>query len=131
MSSVASYRGQCHCGAVAFEFEAELAGLETCNCSLCTRTAYVHWYVAPERFRLVSGDAALCTYRWGTGVAAHHFCRHCGVSPFRRARSDPDKIDVNARCVDGLPPESLDVATFDGRNWEASMATRAGRPTPV
>jgi len=88
--STSHYRGQCHCGAVAFEVAAELTGLEVCNCTLCVRTAYIHWYVEPESFRLLSGESALRTYRWGTGRAAHHFCGQCGVSPFRRARSDPD-----------------------------------------
>ena len=131
MSSVSSartpYRGQCHCGAVAFEVDAEIAGLEVCNCSLCVRTAYIHWIVAPASFKLICGESALTTYRWGTGVAAHHFCAHCGVSPFRRARSDPDKIDVNVRCIDSVALASLDVASFDGQNWEAALAARAPR----
>jgi hypothetical protein len=109
---------------VAFEVEAELAGLEVCNCSICVRTAYIHWYVEPARFRLLKGESELSTYRFGTGRAAHHFCQRCGVSPFRRARSDPDKIDVNVRCVEGVALESLDVARFDGQNWETALSAR-------
>jgi hypothetical protein len=52
------YRGACHCGAVRFEVRGPLEGLEVCNCSICAKTAYVHWYVAPDRFRLLTpGDA--------------------------------------------------------------------------
>ena len=34
----------------------------------------------------------------------------------------PDKIDVNARCLDGVDPETLRPRTFDGKNWEAAQA---------
>jgi hypothetical protein len=40
-------------------------------------------------------------------------------------RSDPDKIDVNARCLDGIDPATLRPAKFfDGRNWEAAQEAR-------
>jgi hypothetical protein len=118
------YRGSCHCGALRFEAEGELAGLEVCNCSLCTRNGYVHWYVAPERFRLLSGESAFETYQFGTRTSQNHFCRTCGISPFRRARSDPDKVDVNVRCLEGVELDTLEVARFDGRNWEQAMERR-------
>ena len=51
-------------------------------------------------------------------MARHHFCPRCGVAPFYVPRSDPDKIDVNARCLDGVDPEALPRRSFDGRNWE-------------
>jgi hypothetical protein len=37
-------------------------------------------------------------------------------------RSDPDKIDVNVHCLDGVNPAALEVKDFDGRNWEHAMA---------
>jgi hypothetical protein len=36
-------------------------------------------------------------------------------------RSDPDKIDVNARCLDGIDITAIKPKHFDGKNWEASM----------
>ena len=116
--------GGCHCGAVRFEVRGEPAGVEICNCSICTMKAYVHWYVPHDAFTLVAGEEALSTYRFGTRAARHHFCSVCGVAPFYVARSDPDKIDVNLRCVEGIDLESLDVARFDGRDWEAAFAAR-------
>jgi hypothetical protein len=121
---VARYRGTCHCGTVQLEVEGELAGLEECNCSICRRTGYVHWHVPPERFRIVSGEDALATYRFGTRVAAHHFCRTCGVSPFRRSRSNPDDVDVNVRCLEGVDLEGLEIQPFDGDHWEDSIERR-------
>jgi len=46
----------------------------------------------------------------------------CGIHPFYVPRSDPDKIDVNARCLDGFDELSITPKHFDGRNWEDSMA---------
>jgi hypothetical protein len=33
-------------------------------------------------------------------------------------RSDPDKIDVNARCIDDIDLTALKPKNFDGRRWE-------------
>jgi len=116
-----TYTGGCHCGRVRFEVDADLADVVVCNCSICTRKAYLHLIVARESFRLLAGADDLTTYRFGTMTAQHHFCRHCGVAGFYVPRSHPDGIDVNARCLDGVDPAAIAIRTFDGRNWEASM----------
>jgi hypothetical protein len=46
------------------------------------------------------------------------------VHPFYVPRSDPDKIDVNARCLDGVDVDALSIKQFDGRNWEDAMTRR-------
>ncbi|MEN8158516.1 MAG: GFA family protein [Myxococcota bacterium] len=122
-----THRGSCHCGRIRFEADGELTEVSVCNCSICERTGYLHWYVPPASFRLVAGEGEYDTYEFGTRVAKHHFCRTCGISPFRVARADPDKIDVNARCLEGVDPETLPVSRFDGRNWEAEIKRRAPR----
>ena len=119
------HTGSCHCGAVRFSFEAEITVAEVCNCSICARSGYLHSYVTPERFRLITGDDAMTDYRFGTRVARNLFCSTCGISAFRRARSDPNLIDVNLRCVEGLDVETLPIETFDGRNWEEAVKGRA------
>ena len=73
---------------------------------------------------LLSGKDDLTTYQFNTRVAKHTFCKHCGVHPFYVPRSDPDKIDVNARCLDGVDIGALPIKQFDGRNWEAAMADK-------
>jgi len=112
-------RGGCHCGAVRFEVEGAPTTVLVCNCSICTKKAYLHWIVPAADVRVVSGADALTTYRFNTGVAQHHFCRICGCAPFYVPRSDPDKLDVNARCLDDVDLGALAVETFDGANWEA------------
>ena len=119
-----TYRGSCHCGAVRYEAEGQIEFVELCNCSICSRTGYLHWYVAPERFRLLSSRDAITTYLFGTRVAQHYFCKTCGVSPFRRARSNPHEVDINVRCLEGVDVAALPVKHFDGRNWEAAFERR-------
>ena len=123
------YKGGCHCGRVAFEVDGELARASECNCSICTKKAYLHWIVPKERFRLLTPEANLATYTFNTGVARHYFCRVCGVASFYIPRSDPDKIDVNARCLDGVDLSQLRVRHFDGRNWEEAQRRYRSEPT--
>ena len=115
------HAGGCHCGRVRFEVEApaDLDLLE-CNCSMCSRSRFLHLIVPRDRFRLLSGAGDLVDYRFGTGVARHLFCRHCGVKSFYVPRSHPDGYSVNARCLDPATIGSMNVRPFDGRNWESA-----------
>jgi hypothetical protein len=116
--------GGCHCGAVRFEVRGEIRDVVVCNCSICAKTAYLHWEVEPERFRLLTPASAFETYRFGTMTSQNHFCRTCGISPFRRSRTAPHLIDVNVRCLDGVDVDSVPVEHFDGRNWEQAQRRR-------
>jgi hypothetical protein len=119
---VTTYEGGCHCGKVRFRVTADLDRVSECNCSMCAKKGYLHLIVTLEQFELLSGDDDLATYEFNTRVAKHHFCRHCGIHSFYVPRSDPDKIDVNVRCLDGIDVDALQVTRFDGRHWEQSMA---------
>ena len=113
--------GGCHCGRVRFRVVADLDGVTECNCSVCRKKGYLHLIVPPEQFTLLQGKDELTTYAFNTRTAKHTFCRTCGVQPFYAPRSDPDKIDVNVRCIDDFDLAAIDVKRFDGRNWEASI----------
>jgi hypothetical protein len=89
-----------------------------CNCSICSRTAYLHLVVPRNGFRLLAGEDDLVTYSFNTGVAKHLFCRVCGIKSFYVPRSNPDGYSVNVRCLDPDTIESVKVRHFDGRNWE-------------
>jgi hypothetical protein len=116
-----TYDGGCHCGRVRFRVTATLDGVTECNCSICTKKGFLHLIVEPARFELLSGADALTTYRFNTGTARHTFCTTCGIHPFYVPRSDPDKIDVNVRCLDGIDLTALRPRPFDGRNWEHAI----------
>jgi len=114
-------QGGCHCGRVRFRVSADLDQVTECNCSVCTKKGFLHLIVPPEQFELLSGRDDLMTYTFNTGVAKHTFCRHCGMHPFYVPRSDPDKIDVNVRCIDDIDLAAIRVKPFDGRHWEEAM----------
>jgi hypothetical protein len=119
-----TYQGGCHCGRVRFRVTADLDRVTYCNCSLCGMKGFLHLIIPPEQFELLSGKDDLTTYQFNTKVAKHTFCKHCGIHPFYVPRSDPDKIDVNVRCLDGVDADKLSIKQFDGRNWEDAMTHR-------
>lgn len=119
-------KGGCHCGAVRFEVEAgEKVEVESCNCSICRMTGFLHLIVPASRFRLVAGADELTAYRFNTGTAKHLFCRVCGVKSYYVPRSNPDGFSVNLRCLDDADRPESEIAAFDGRNWEANAASLA------
>jgi hypothetical protein len=122
-----TYRGACHCGRVSFEVQAKLDYVVECNCSLCRRRGAA-WHGAAEAdLRIVSGEADLALYQFGTRTAKHYFCRHCGVHPFTRPRLDPSRWAFNVRCIHGVDLSSIEVRRFDGENWEAAAEAYRGR----
>jgi len=125
-SAMTTHRGGCHCGAVRFEVEApEDLVVHECNCSICSKSGYLHLIVPGAHFRLLSGRDQLTTYTFGTGVAQHLFCKVCGIKSFYVPRSNPDGFSVNVRCLDEGTLGQVTVEPFDGRHWEASAARLA------
>ena len=115
-----NYRGSCHCGRVTFEVQAKLDYVVECNCSICRRRgALWHGALEPD-LRILTGEADLALYQFGTRTAKHYFCKHCGIHPFCRPRLDPNRWAFNVRCIDGVDLSSLKVRPFDGVNWETT-----------
>lgn len=123
-----AYAGSCHCSRIAFRVVADLADVLECNCSVCTKKGFLHLIVEKDSFELVRGEGEVTSYRFNTGVARHMFCRTCGCQPFYVPRSDPDKMDVNARCLDGIDVATLKARPFDGKNWEEAIESRSTNP---
>lgn len=121
-----AHRGGCHCGAVRYEFRAPArVTVQSCNCSMCARSGYLHLIVPGADFRLVQGVDSLSRYSFNTGVAQHLFCRLCGVKSFYVPRSNPDGFSINLRCVDPGTIEHAEIEAFDGQNWEQHGAALA------
>jgi len=113
------HRGGCHCGRVRFEVDAPaMLEVSSCNCSICSLTAYLHLIVPRSHFRLLTDPDELTIYTFNTGVARHLFCRTCGIKSFYVPRSNPDGFSVNVRCLDPETIADMRVTPFDGRDWE-------------
>src|SRR4030095_2462129 len=117
--SFIKHKGGCHCGGVTFEVEApaEIEAYE-CNCSICSKSGFLHLIVPKSRFTLIQGSESLSTYTFNTGVAKHLFCKMCGVKSFYIPRSHPDGYSVNVRCLEPATIGKITVRPIDGKNWE-------------
>ena len=128
-----AYRGSCHCGAVGFEADIDLAtGTSRCNCSICGKSRFWKAIVMADDFRLLHGEQDLADYRFASRRISHRFCRHCGVKPFGEGRVEGlgHFYAVNLACLDAVPAEELAAAPVryeDGRhdNWGAAPEVTA------
>lgn len=128
-----TYHGSCHCGAVRFACDIDLAdGTSKCNCSVCTKGRIWKAIVKADALRIMQGADMLSDYQFGgaTGAGIHHlFCRTCGIKPFGRGRMEGlgDFYGVNLLCLDDLAPADLVAAPLqyqNGRNndWDHAPA---------
>ena len=105
-----TYLGSCHCGAVRFEADLDLAeGTVRCNCSICTKTRAWFAFVPASDFRLLSGTEQLRDYQFGGKVIHHRFCARCGVRPYAHG-ADPKGNQfcaVRVNCLDSAAPQEL------------------------
>ena len=124
-----THNGGCHCGRVRFEVTAP-KDLQVCdcNCSICSKSGFLHLIVPKSRFKLLSGAQTLTTYTFNTDTAKHYFCSVCGIKSFYVPRSHPDGYSVNARCLDEGTVTGMRVEQVDGKNWEQQFPQGRGRP---
>jgi hypothetical protein len=128
-----THTGSCHCKAVHFEVELDVAKATRCNCSICMKLGATGCIVKPAELRLLAGEENLGVYEWGMKVAGRRFCRTCGVFVFGKgylAELGGDFVSVNLNCLDDVDAARLSPVHWDGRhdNWEAGPRNE---PWPV
>lgn len=106
-----TYHGSCHCGAVKWEADGDLAnGTGKCNCSICGKLRAWSFSVKPAEFRLLQGEGELVDYQFNTHSTNNFFCRKCGVHSFSRG-DIPEVggkfVSLQVSCIDDVTPEEL------------------------
>lgn len=111
------YRGSCHCGRIAFEVEGDIAGVMSCNCSMCQRKGILMWFLPRQAMTLLTPPENVSTYTFNKHAIKHRFCVTCGIHPFGEATSPSGEptAAINVRCLDGVDIAALQVQQFDGR----------------
>ena len=105
-----TYAGSCHCGAVRFEVDIDLAeGGGKCNCSICRKTRNWSASVKPEAFRLLSDPAGTTDYS-RNGMVHWPFCKTCGVRAY--GHGDIPEVggefySVQLACLDDVDDAAL------------------------
>ncbi len=108
-----TYHGSCHCGAVRFECELDLATTTSrCNCSICRKTRLWTEIIPADQFRVIEGEQELVDYTFGNNAVHHRFCRHCGVKGGGRGHMEPigDFSAVNLAALDDASEAELAAA---------------------
>jgi hypothetical protein len=128
------YHGSCHCGAVRYEADIDLAaGTGRCNCSICAKTRNWGTTIKPGAFKLVAGKHALRAYEFGTKQADHFFCGTCGVQVFGRGDVPAiggEYVSIRLATLDDAAEGELaeaPVKYFNGRDnawWTPPAETR-------
>ena len=121
-----TYAGSCHCGAVRFEADIDLAaGTSKCNCSICAKSRFWKAIIGKTDLRLIKGEGDLAEYTFHSGEKRHRFCKHCGVKVFGFGTHPAigEFYAVSLACLDDASDEELAAAPVvyqDGRNdrWD-------------
>jgi hypothetical protein len=119
MTKPSTYTGSCHCGAVRYTVEADLSQpVISCNCSMCGRSGTLLAFVPIDKFQLEQGEDKLTDYQFNKHVIHHTFCKTCGIKSFARGTNADGSAmaAINARCIDEVDLEQLNVKKFDGKS---------------
>ena len=115
MADTRRLTGGCHCGAVRYAVETNLAMVIECNCSHCAKKGFVLTFAPADAFTLEQGEESLGDYFFNKRVIRHRFCKICGVESFAEGDGpDGPTRAINLRCVEGLDLASLDIKPWNG-----------------
>jgi len=138
MSAMHRYEGGCHCGNLAFVFEAsaplETLGLRADGCSFCRAHAARHTS-DPNGMVSISvrdGDA-LVRYRFGHRTADFLICGCCGVYiGAQMVDAGKNWFAINANALRPPPRDDFPIAPadYEGEDVPARVARRKERWTP-
>ncbi len=136
---MSTWRGQCHCGAVGFEYRTEIApavwSVRACQCTFCLKHAGVYTADPSGSVRFTNRQPELLSrYRFGHQTADFVFCGRCGGYLGAVTEEDGQTLMViNIHAfeppVEGLPPAQ--PMSYEGETGGDRNARRSARWTPV
>lgn len=131
------YRGACHCEAIGYLYETEIAPVDwtmrACACRFCRMHGAATTSDPAGALELSSRDPAqLARYRFGLGVTDFWLCRTCGV--YLGAATLDGRfgiINTHALTERSLPLPPPRALSYDGETASARTTRREQRWTPV
>lgn len=134
----ASYSGQCHCGAIGFNYSTDLSpeswSVRECQCAFC-RAHGAHCTSDPAgslQFSFSKPDD-LVRYQFALRTADFLLCRRCGVyigAVISTARGSFAIVNLNTLVT----PEAVlgsEALSYDGESAEGRFSRREENWTPV
>lgn len=139
MSTAHRFEGGCHCGNLAYVFEAsaslDVLGLRADQCSFCKAHRARTTSDPHGAMRIfVREPFALSRYRFGLGITDFLVCTHCGLYIGALMEDGGGAwFTVNANTFYSPPPEDFPVAPvdYDAEDTIARIARRKQKWTPV
>jgi hypothetical protein len=118
MSETKTYSGGCHCGNVRYDVSVDLAHVNACNCSICSKMGWLLTFVPSDQFTMRSGEGALTNYQFAKKHINHLFCPTCGIHSFSRGKMPDGReiVSINVRCLEGVDASAFPVKHHDGKS---------------
>lgn len=137
-STIKPLTGGCHCGAIRYSVDLDLANLsaQKCNCSICHKTNRLPIPVDRKNFKLTNPSSMdqVPQYQFGPKRQHSHFCTTCGVHCFSYGSYEfqgqtINNFSINAVTLDpdqGVDLRAIKVGHWDGKadNWAAGIAEK-------
>ena len=103
-----TYYGACHCQLIRFSVTLDPGEAIVCDCSVCKAKGAIVVRVDEDDFDLSTPLDELSLYTFNKHIAKHYFCPTCGIHPFHRPRSYPDRWAINLRCLQGVSIDRIE-----------------------
>jgi hypothetical protein len=136
---MATYSGQCHCGAIGFTYSTDVApaqwSVRACQCSFCRVHGALSTSDPRGNIRFVAARPGSVTrYRFGLRTADFLLCRECGS--YVGALMTADDRQFGIVNVNALSPQPAEVAapqpmSYDGESVEQRARRREERWSPA
>jgi hypothetical protein len=109
----------CHCGAVKLQVPVAPEEIASCNCSLCTKLAWLGAYYNPADVNLITSRESIDTYIWGDRSIRICRCKICGCTTHWESIDSEltDRMGINVRMMTGIDLDNIPIRYVDGASF--------------